>query len=652
MEETRFQLTRGDAVAWLRTLPDESIDLVITDPPYESLEKHRAIGTTTRLKHSKASSNDWFEIFPNARFPELFVEVYRVLKRNTHFYLYSDPETMFVAKPLAEAAGFKFWKPLIWDKCLGPETLVWTERGTIRIADIVEGDRVALPEGGSTTVRATRTTRAHSLRLSLSDGTQLVASREHRFLRGNGALCEARDLCVGDSLCTRPVRQKMATTLHLDDVIPQDDSVMELPDTNRCLWCGEQFDGFRAASAHQARHCDAATSKRTMADSLGITPKRLGRWMSEGRIPFSWAKALGLEAKLGDRVRCTLQNDQTIWYPREIALDYDLGKFIGLYAAEGSHQGGCGVSFAFHANEKHLHSHVARVARSLGIHATIDIDGNRAVVSVSFKLARYLIDHFVGGRTAPVKYLKPSVYEAPDEFRRGVLAGMLEGDGHWSHDEQRETYTSASPDLSMFVTRQLELAGRAPIARRVDNGHANAWQVRFDPQNRFEGVTVTAIEDIGEQDLVDISVTDREELFLLANGVVTHNCKIGMGYHYRARYECILFFEKGKRKLNNLGTADIIQHPRINGGYPAEKPPQVSAVLVEQSTEPGALVIDPFMGSGSSGVAAISNGRHFMGNDLCAEAIDITRARLLELGAKEPLRAPPSAEIAQLGLMM
>ena len=109
MDEPRFQLTRGDAVSWLRTLPDESIDLVVTDPPYESLEKHRAVGTTTRLKHSKASSNDWFEIFPNARFGELFTEVYRVLKRNTHFYLYCDPETMFVAKPLAEAAGFKFW---------------------------------------------------------------------------------------------------------------------------------------------------------------------------------------------------------------------------------------------------------------------------------------------------------------------------------------------------------------------------------------------------------------------------------------------------------------------------------------------------------------------------------------------------------------
>ena len=59
-QRSRFQLTKGDAVTWLRELPTGSIDLVITDPPYESLEKHRAVGTTTRLKHSKASSNDWY----------------------------------------------------------------------------------------------------------------------------------------------------------------------------------------------------------------------------------------------------------------------------------------------------------------------------------------------------------------------------------------------------------------------------------------------------------------------------------------------------------------------------------------------------------------------------------------------------------------
>jgi site-specific DNA-methyltransferase (adenine-specific) len=116
MSQARFQLSRSDAVQWLQSLPSESADVLITDPPYESLEKHRAIGTTTRLKHSKSSSNDWFAIFPNSRFEELFAEVYRVLRPHSHFYLFCDQETMFVAKPLAEACGFKFWKPLVWDK--------------------------------------------------------------------------------------------------------------------------------------------------------------------------------------------------------------------------------------------------------------------------------------------------------------------------------------------------------------------------------------------------------------------------------------------------------------------------------------------------------------------------------------------------------
>ena len=105
-----------DAVSWLKTLDSESIDLIVTDPPYESLEKHRAKGTTTRLKVSKSSSNQWFSVFPNDRFEELLEEIYRVLKKNSHFYLFCDQETMFVVKPIAEKAGFKFWKPIVWDK--------------------------------------------------------------------------------------------------------------------------------------------------------------------------------------------------------------------------------------------------------------------------------------------------------------------------------------------------------------------------------------------------------------------------------------------------------------------------------------------------------------------------------------------------------
>ena len=83
---------------------------------------------------------------------------------------------------------------------------------------------------------------------------------------------------------------------------------------------------------------------------------------------------------------------------------------------------------------------------------------------------------------------------------------------------------------------------------------------------------------------------------------------IGMGYHYRARYEFILFFEKGKRRLNDLGVADVIAVPRIHrrlsgreagGSFRGADPPE---------HVPGELVADPFMGSGSVGVAALRLG--------------------------------------------
>ncbi|WP_418114433.1 site-specific DNA-methyltransferase [Vibrio scophthalmi] len=151
-----MQVYKDDAVNWLSTLADASVDLLVTDPPYESLEKHRKIGTTTRLKVSKASSNQWFDIFPNERFESFLSEVYRVLNKNAHFYLFCDQETMFLIKPIAEKVGFKFWKPIIWDKvCIGMgyhyrarhEYILFFEKGKrklndLSIPDVLEFKRV------------------------------------------------------------------------------------------------------------------------------------------------------------------------------------------------------------------------------------------------------------------------------------------------------------------------------------------------------------------------------------------------------------------------------------------------------------------------------------------------------------------------------
>lgn len=151
-----YEIFHRDVFDFLGLISDESIDLVITDPAYESMEKHRAKGTTTRLKNSKGSSNKWFSVFPNDKLGIFLKEIYRVLVNNSHFYIFCDDESMFLIKPLAEAAGFKFWKALVWDyKNIGMgyhyrsrhQKILFFEKGKRKLndlgmADVFEGKRI------------------------------------------------------------------------------------------------------------------------------------------------------------------------------------------------------------------------------------------------------------------------------------------------------------------------------------------------------------------------------------------------------------------------------------------------------------------------------------------------------------------------------
>lgn len=141
----RFTIFLKDTFDWLKTLDDASVDLIVTDPAYSSLEKHRAKGTTTRLKVSDGSSNEWFAVIGNDRLPELMRECYRVLKQDRHCYVFTDPETLFHLKPAAEEAGFEFRRIIVWDKVLigmgygyrrRTEFVLFLLKGKRRVADL------------------------------------------------------------------------------------------------------------------------------------------------------------------------------------------------------------------------------------------------------------------------------------------------------------------------------------------------------------------------------------------------------------------------------------------------------------------------------------------------------------------------------------
>lgn len=84
--------------------------------------------------------------------------------------------------------------------------------------------------------------------------------------------------------------------------------------------------------------------------------------------------------------------------------------------------------------------------------------------------------------------------------------------------------------------------------------------------------------------------------------------------------------------------------------HPTVKPTDLMAYLCRLVTPPGGLVLDPFMGSGSTGKAAMREGFRFIGIDMTAEYIGIATARIehelaVVTEANKPKPTPPQADM-------
>jgi site-specific DNA-methyltransferase (adenine-specific) len=64
------------------------------------------------------------------------------------------------------------------------------------------------------------------------------------------------------------------------------------------------------------------------------------------------------------------------------------------------------------------------------------------------------------------------------------------------------------------------------------------------------------------------------------------------------------------------------------GSHPTQKPVSLLERIVEASTPEDALVLDPFNGSGTTGVAALKLGRRYVGIDLDANYLELSKKRL------------------------
>ena len=110
-----------------------------------------------------------------------------------------------------------------------------------------------------------------------------------------------------------------------------------------------------------------------------------------------------------------------------------------------------------------------------------------------------------------------------------------------------------------------------------------------------------------------------------------------MGLFYMSQYEYILFFRKGRGiKIKHCGTSDILSVPnnklKDDSGknlHDTEKPVKLMEILIDNSSQIGELVLDPFMGIGSTGIACKNLNRKFIGIELDKDYFNIAKQRII-----------------------
>lgn len=191
----------------------------------------------------------------------------------------------------------------------------------------------------------------------------------------------------------------------------------------------------------------------------------------------------------------------------------------------------------------------------------------------------------------------------------GVLSHRL--DNAKSEDEERAIQSTRQGKI--FEHNDIEFSEWLPEVYRVLKNDTHCY-IMVNPRNLKELW--------GEAEQVGF---DFQQLIVWDKGNATPN------KWYMNSYELILMLRKGRAKnINIMGTWNILRVSNVVRVkyHPTEKPVELMEILIENSTSKGDTVLDPFMGSGSTGIACKELGREFIGIEIDKKYYDIAEKRM------------------------
>ena len=108
----KFELWHGDCLELMKNIPDGSVDLVLTDPPYLcDYSRH-----DSKSRFSKKIANDENNSANEGMIERYLQECFRIMKDNTAIYCFCNYKKIDFFKQQIEKAGFNLKNIIIWDK--------------------------------------------------------------------------------------------------------------------------------------------------------------------------------------------------------------------------------------------------------------------------------------------------------------------------------------------------------------------------------------------------------------------------------------------------------------------------------------------------------------------------------------------------------
>lgn len=172
-------------------------------------------------------------------------------------------------------------------------------------------------------------------------------------------------------------------------------------------------------------------------------------------------------------------------------------------------------------------------------------------------------------------------------------------------------------DKTANITNVIQFSEWIPEIYRVlkENSHCYIW--------------------VNDKNLVDLCNDAEKVGFRLHNILVWKKNNCTPNRWYMKNCEFIVFLHKGKSfPIKNLGDAQLFECDNINGKdklHPTQKPIAYLERLILNSSNELDTVLDPFMGSGSTGVACINTNRKFVGMELDSAYFEIAKNRIQEV---------------------